>query len=190
MKTLRWLNLHEQAQKGFGVWAIYPTVDFGKNVKLGTCVVIEDGCLIGNNVLIGNHVTLRPMTTLKDGVMIGHNTVIEGWTVIGERTRIQANSFICKGVVIEEDVFIGPGFICGEDKTICSHGRTGYKQEPIKICRGARIGMNVCVLPGVIINEHTFVAAGSLVTQDVLFGEMVAGRPAVHIGRVSVRERI
>jgi UDP-2-acetamido-3-amino-2,3-dideoxy-glucuronate N-acetyltransferase len=195
MKTSEWLNLrkgdlHEHAQIGFNFWTIYPTVDFGKRVKLGACVVIEDGCIIGDDVLIGNCVTLRPKTTIKNGVVIGHNTVIEGWSVIGERTRIQANSFICKGAIIQEDVFIGPGFVCGEDRNICSHGRSGYKKEPIRICRKARIGMNVCVLPGVSIGCNAFVAAGSLVTKKVLAYEKAAGRPAVMIGIVPSKERI
>jgi acetyltransferase-like isoleucine patch superfamily enzyme len=44
--------------------------------------------------------------------------------------------------------------------------------------RGARIGANVTVLPGITIHEDALVAAGSIVTKDVAARKIVMGTPA------------
>ena len=44
--------------------------------------------------------------------------------------------------------------------------------------RGARIGANVTVLPGLTLGEDALVAAGSVVTRDVPARKVVLGSPA------------
>jgi acetyltransferase-like isoleucine patch superfamily enzyme len=44
--------------------------------------------------------------------------------------------------------------------------------------RGARIGANVTVLPGLTLGEDALVAAGSVVTKDVPARKVVLGSPA------------
>jgi UDP-2-acetamido-3-amino-2,3-dideoxy-glucuronate N-acetyltransferase len=44
--------------------------------------------------------------------------------------------------------------------------------------RGARIGANVTLLPGLTIGEDALVAAGSVVTRDVPARKIVLGSPA------------
>jgi len=46
------------------------------------------------------------------------------------------------------------------------------------IKKGARIGANAVILPGVVVGEGAVVGAGSVVTRDVGDGETVAGNPA------------
>ena len=46
------------------------------------------------------------------------------------------------------------------------------------------IGHQAVVLPGVTIGPNAIVAAGSVVTRDVLPGDIVAGVPAAPVGRV------
>ncbi|MBM4250183.1 MAG: sugar O-acetyltransferase, partial [Euryarchaeota archaeon] len=50
--------------------------------------------------------------------------------------------------------------------------------------KGARIGGNSTVLPGVRIGREALVAAGAVVTKDVPGYTMVAGVPARKIGMV------
>ncbi len=49
---------------------------------------------------------------------------------------------------------------------------------PVVVRRGAFVGANVTLLPGVEIGEQAFVAAGSVVTAPVPPGALVAGVPA------------
>ena len=46
------------------------------------------------------------------------------------------------------------------------------------IKRGAKIGANVTILPGVVIGENALVGAGTVVTKDVPDGAVVVGNPA------------
>lgn len=50
--------------------------------------------------------------------------------------------------------------------------------KPVRICKGAAIGMASIIMPGVTIGEHAIVATGSLVTKDVPPWTVVAGVPA------------
>jgi acetyltransferase-like isoleucine patch superfamily enzyme len=60
-------------------------------------------------------------------------------------------------------------------------GRTEARHEFVKgptIRRGARVGGASIILPGVVIGEEAFIAAGALVTKDVPARKLVAGLPA------------
>ena len=100
---------------------------------------------------------------------IGHNVVI------GNRVRIGAGCFIPENITIEDDVFIGPHTIFGNDKYPLS-GKGAWPKTLVK--QGARIGAGVCVLPGIVIGEGALVGMGSVVTKDVRPGEVWAGNPA------------
>ena len=52
------------------------------------------------------------------------------------------------------------------------------KSSPIKISRGAWIGLRTIILKGVTIGEGAVVGAGSVVTKDVPAWTIVAGNPA------------
>lgn len=76
-----------------------------------------------------------------------------------------------------------------ERVTILTHTNVGYADHPlqpffpsfsapVRLERGAFIGANVTLLPGVTIGECAFVAAGSVVNRDVEAYTVVAGVPA------------
>ena len=53
------------------------------------------------------------------------------------------------------------------------------------IRKGAKIGANSTILPGVVIGENALVGAGSVVTRDVAPGDVVVGNPARVISHIS-----
>jgi acetyltransferase-like isoleucine patch superfamily enzyme len=57
------------------------------------------------------------------------------------------------------------------------------------IKRGARIGINSTLLPGVVIGEGALVGAAAVVTKDVPPGMVVAGNPARVMGEVEALDR-
>ncbi len=100
--------------------------------------------------------------------------------MIGDRVKIHCNVYIAQFTTIEDDVFIAPGVtIANDPHPIC----TKCMQGPT-IRRGARIGVNVTLLPLITIGENALVGAGSVVTADVPAGMLVAGNPARVIGPV------
>lgn len=77
---------------------------------------------------------------------------------------------ICEGAVISYRV------------TIVAHNGYQHTIAPVKIGRYVFIGAGAIILPGVEIGDHSCVAAGAVVTQNVPERAMVAGNPARIIG--------
>ena len=99
-----------------------------------------------------------------------------GGCVIGERCKIQAFAFLCPGVVLEDEVFVGPHVCFTND--VYPRAVGDWELVPTRVCRGASIGAGSVILPGVTIGEHSLVGAGSVVTDDVPPGAIVYGNPA------------
>ena len=51
--------------------------------------------------------------------------------------------------------------------------------------KGAKIGANATILPGVVVGRNSLVGAGSVVVRDVPDGAVVVGNPAKVIKQVS-----
>jgi Hexapeptide repeat of succinyl-transferase len=60
--------------------------------------------------------------------------------------------------------------------------RAREKRDAVKIGRDVWVGASAVILSGVEIGEGALVAAGSVVTSDVLPYTIVAGNPAVQVG--------
>ena len=79
--------------------------------------------------------------------------------------------------MLEDDCWIGPNVVL----TNAKYPRAPRVKEELQgphVERGAKIGANATVLPGVRIGEGALVGAGSVVTRDVPPGAVVAGNPA------------
>ncbi len=57
-----------------------------------------------------------------------------------------------------------------------------YNCAPIEVGDNVFIGCNVTILPGIKIGHNVIIAAGSVVTKDVLSNCVVGGNPAKKIG--------
>jgi len=106
---------------------------------------------------------------------------IEEGVVIGDRVKIRAFTFIPTGVLIEDDVFIGPRVTFINDKYPRARGEWKLLKTIVK--KGASIGAGSVILP-VIIGKNSLIGAGSVVTKDVPDNVLVQGNPAKIIRRI------
>lgn len=115
-----------------------------------------------------------------------------------------------KGLTIGKDCFIGDetlidlyGKVVLEDQVtlaqrvlVLTHVNVGYKDHPLQkyfpktssfviFKKGAVVGAGSTILPGVIIGEKSFVAAGSVVTKNVPPGVLAGGVPAKIIRKIA-----
>lgn len=106
---------------------------------------------------------------------------IENDVVLGDRVTVKCGVQLWDGLRIEDDVFIGPNATFTNDRFPRS------KQYPerflaTKVERGASIGANATVLPGLTIGRYAMVGAGAVVTHSVPPYAIVVGNPARIVG--------
>lgn len=102
---------------------------------------------------------------------------VENDVVIGDRVTIKSGVQLWDGIRLEDDVFVGPNATFSNDRYPRSKV---YPAEYLKtiVRRGASVGANATILPGLTIGERALVAAGSVVTRDVPARVLVQGNPA------------
>lgn len=130
---------------------------------------------IGHNARTGHKVLVRERTQIGNHVLIGTNTVIDNDVRIGSFVSMQTNVYVSTGCVIEDSVFLGPGCVLLNDKYPI---RTEGPLTPVTVKRGATIGGNATLLPGVTVGEGAMVAAGATVVRDVPAWHLAVGTPA------------
>ena len=140
----------------------------GAGTKVWQFAVILPGAVIGNDCNICAH------------------TFIENEVVLGHRVTVKSGVYLWDGLTIEDDVFIGPCVAFSNDKYPRSKVYPGaFAQTLVK--RGASIGANATVLPGIVLGENCMVGAGAVVTRDVPDNAVVAGNPARIVRYIDAR---
>ena len=154
----------------------YKGVSTGKNALVRSGAIIYCNVHIGDNFQTGHNVLIRENTSIGDNVLIGTNVVIEGNTTIGSSVSIQSNVYIPANSVVEDLVFIGPNAVLTNDKYPLRTKRSKLKGPVLR--KGASIGANSTILPGIEIGEGAMVAAGTIVTKNVPPWKLAIGAPA------------
>ncbi|NIR50632.1 transferase [candidate division KSB1 bacterium] len=139
--------------------------------------VVYAGNQIGENFQTGNKVNIRELNRIGDRVSIGTLSVVEHHVDIGNNVRIHSQVFIPEYSILEDNVWIGPNVVMTNAKYPLSPGVKEHLKGPT-IKRGAKIGANATILPGVVIGENAVAGAGSVVVKDVPVGMVVVGNPA------------
>jgi acetyltransferase-like isoleucine patch superfamily enzyme len=139
--------------------SIVETKSIGINTKIWAFVHILENAKIGNNCNICDH------------------CFIENNVTIGNNVTIKSGVYLWDGISIEDDVFIGPNVVFTNDKRPRSKEYLAKYPETI-IKKGASLGANSTILPGITIGRYAMIGAGSVVTKDVDDFTLVTGNPA------------
>lgn len=147
---------------------------------------------IASNVLLGEGVVIFHAALVNlYGCTIGAETKIGAFVeiqknaVVGARCKISSHTFVCEGVKIEDGVFVGHGVMFTNDpypRAVNEDGSlqtdSDWKVIETHVKRGASIGSNATILPGLTIGAGALVGAGAVVTRDVPDFAIVSGVPA------------
>lgn len=133
---------------------------------------------IGEDTNIWQFCVVMPGAIIGNNCNICANVIIENDVVIGDNVTVKSGVQLWDGVTVEDNVFIGPNVTFTNDRYPRSKN-PDWKMERITIRKGATIGANATVLPGITIGEHAMVGAGSVVTKDIPAGELWMGNPAI-----------
>ena len=139
--------------------SLVETSRIGKDTRVWAFVHILAGAQIGAECNICDHV------------------FIENDVLVGDRVTIKCGVQLWDGITLENDVFVGPNVTFTNDRFPRS------KQYPDSfprtlVKRGASIGANATILPGLRIGANAMVGAGAVVTRDVPPNAVVVGNPA------------
>jgi acetyltransferase-like isoleucine patch superfamily enzyme len=156
----------------------------GDGAVIRSHTVIYAGNEIGRNFQTGNKVNVRESNRIGDNVSVGTLSVIEHHVEIGNNVRIHTQAFVPEFSVLEDGCWIGPNVVLTNARYPLSPGVKESLAGPV-IRRGAKIGANATLLPGVVIGEYAIVGAGAVVVHDVPAGAVVVGNPARIINDVS-----
>ncbi|MDD2679520.1 MAG: DapH/DapD/GlmU-related protein [Candidatus Omnitrophica bacterium] len=154
----------------------FPNVIFmGKQIKIGSNVVICPGCVIGGD---GFSYERQEDNSLQKfwhygGVEIGDNVEIGSNSCIDRGTF--GNTIIGKGTKIDNLVHIAHNVIVGEDCIIVAFAGLG---GGVKIGDRCFIGFGALIRDGITIGSDSTIGMGSVVTKDVPEGSIVMGNPA------------
>jgi UDP-N-acetylglucosamine diphosphorylase/glucosamine-1-phosphate N-acetyltransferase len=141
---------------------IEPYVVIGKNVKIGSNVVIKsfshlESCKIENKVEVGPYARIRPDTILKEGSKIGNFVEIKKSTV-GKKSKVNHLSYI-------GDSEIGKSVNIGAGTITCNYD--GVKKSKTKIKDKVFVGSNSSLVAPLTIEEESIIGAGSVITKSV-----------------------
>lgn len=139
--------------------AIVESTNIGKATRIWAFTHVLPGAVVGDDCNLCDHV------------------FVENDVVIGDRVTVKCGVQLWDGVRLEDDVFVGP------NATFMNDLFPRSKQPPAEfsktiVQKGASIGANASILPGVTIGQNAMVGAGAVVTRDVPPHSVVVGNPA------------
>lgn len=157
---------------------IHDTAEIHPSARVGARTRIWHQVQVGEDVRIGADCVL------------GKGVYVSSAAVIGNRVKIQ-NGCGVFGAHLEDEVMLAPGVYLLEDpapRAATPQGalkrREDWTHHPVTVRRGATVGANGVVAPGVTVGRYALVAIGSAVNRDVPDHALVAGNPARQVGWV------
>jgi UDP-2-acetamido-3-amino-2,3-dideoxy-glucuronate N-acetyltransferase len=153
---------------------------------------IHNKALIDDGATIGAETRVWGFTHILSGAIIGQDcniceqVFVENDVVVGDRVTIKSGVQLWDGVSIESDVFIGPNVTFTNDKFPRSKLYLDDFAKTI-VKKGASLGANSTILPGISIGSRAMIGAGAVVTKSVPPGAIVIGNPAKITGYVDTK---
>ncbi|MCX6677604.1 MAG: acyltransferase [Methanothrix sp.] len=145
---------------------------------------IVESEMIGEGTKIWHFAHVRKGSKIGKNCSIGKSVYIDIDAEIGSNVKIQNFVSIYKGVIIEDDVFVGPSATFTNDLYPRAFIWEEERVSATRISRGASIGANATLVCGITVGQYAMIGAGSVVTKDVPPFALVLGNPGRQKGWV------
>ena len=150
-----------------------PHVVFGPGVTVAAGAEIKpfshlEGCHVGEHAVIGPYARLRPGTVVEQGAHVGNFVELKA-TRLGAGAKANHLSYL-------GDSTIGARTNIGAGTITCNYD--GFAKHPTRIGADVFVGTNATLVAPLSLEDGAFVAAGSVITQDVEADAMAFGRAA------------
>jgi UDP-2-acetamido-3-amino-2,3-dideoxy-glucuronate N-acetyltransferase len=151
---------------------------------------VHSGAQVGARTRLWHQVQVGEGVAIGEDCVLGKGVYVSSAAVIGDRVKIQ-NACGVFGARLDDEVMLAPGVYLLEDpapRAATPHGtpksRDDWTRKPVTVRRGATVGANAVVAPGVTVGYYALIAIGSAVHRDVPDHALVAGNPARQVGWV------
>jgi len=132
---------------------------------------------VGDGTRVWAFAHILPGARVGRDCNICDHVFIENDVVVGDCVTVKCGVQLWDGITVEDDVFIGPNVTFTNDPFPRSRQRPD-KYARTLVRKGASIGANATILPGLTIGVNAMVGAGAVVVADVPPNAIVVGNPA------------
>ena len=148
-----------------------PHVVFGPGVQVEGAAEIRafshlEGCRVQAGAVIGPYARLRPGTVVEAGAHVGNFVELKA-TTLGQGAKANHLSYL-------GDAAVGAGTNIGAGTITCNYD--GYAKHRTTIGERVFVGSDSVLVAPVTLADGAFVAAGSVITENVAADAMAIGR--------------
>jgi len=157
---------------------VHPLI-IGENAILRSGTIIYGDCNIGDNFQTGHKACIREFSQIGNNVSVGTLSDIQGFCKIGNYVRMHSYCHIAQKTILEDYVMLFPRVTFTNDPTPPCENLVGTTVKSFAV-----ITTSVTILPGIVIEGDSLIAAGATVTKDVKEFSVIGGVPGKVIGDV------
>jgi len=151
----------------------------------------HETAIVNENAVVGCYTKIWHFCHLDSGSRVGENCnlgqgVYIGQTgVVGNACRIGNNVSIFSNIILEDFVFCAPYMVFTHISfpRACITRKNNFAKTIVK--KGATLGANSSITPGIIIGMGALIAAGATLTKSCPDWALMVGVPAKQVGWVS-----
>lgn len=157
----------------------------GKSYFAHPTAVIDEPSEIGDGTKLWHFCHVMKNARIGKNCSFGQNCSVEPNVVVGNNVKVQNNVTLYTGLVVEDDVFLGPSCVVTNVTNPRSQVTRRGLYETTILRRGCTVGANATIVCGVEIGRYAFVGAGAVVAKHVPDYALMVGVPAKRVGWVS-----
>lgn len=146
---------------------------------------VDENVEIGDGTKIWHFCHILPGTRIGKNCSFGQNCMVGPNVIVGNNVKVQNNVSIYEGLIIEDDVFLGPSCVLTNVTNPRSQVNRKNFYEKTVLKRGCTIGANATIVCGITVGRYAFISAGAVVVKDVPDYALMVGVPAKQRGWMS-----
>lgn len=155
--------------------------------------LVEEGVVLGDGTKVWDGAHIRRKARIGRRCIIGEKTYIAPEVSIGDFCKLNASVYVCAGVTVEDFVMLSAHAVFTNDRfpRAGNLDLSGLQTSEVtedtlatRVCRGATVGANATIGPGITLEPFCMVAMGAVVTKSVPAHGLVVGNPARLVGWV------
>jgi UDP-2-acetamido-3-amino-2,3-dideoxy-glucuronate N-acetyltransferase len=146
---------------------------------------VDEDVKIGKGTKIWHFCHILSGSEIGEKCSFGQNCVVGPNVKIGNYVKVQYNISIYEGLIIEDDVFLGPSCVLTNVTNPRSQVVRKKLYETTLLRKGCTIGANATIVCGITIGRYAFISAGAVVSKDVPDYALIMGVPGKFKGWMS-----